>query len=101
MYVCRGEGMGLPVVLALLIYVFGLDLEASYSATASSAKTSRWLTHWFSESGYPFHLIRYWSLCPFPNFWWSRIFSTLYSSPPSSISGRRCDKFLPSLRLSC
>ena len=53
------------------------------SAKASSTCTSFQLTHWFSESGYPFHLIRYCTLCCLPNFRDCRISSTSYSSSPS------------------
>ena len=37
---------------------------------------------WLSELGYPFHLIRYWTLHPLPCRLASKICSTLYSSSP-------------------
>ena len=57
------------------------------SAKASSACKSSQSTHWFSKSGYPFHLIRYCTLHFLPNFHDCRTSSTLYSSSPSIRSG--------------
>ena len=57
------------------------------SAITSSACRLSQSTHWFSDSGYPFHLTRYCTLCPFPNLRDCRISSTSYSSSPSIRSG--------------
>ena len=65
------------------------------SAIASSACKSFQLTHWLSDSGYPFHLTRYCTLRPLPNFHDWRISSTLYSSSPSIRSGGGLVKFGP------
>src|ERR1700735_4531966 len=73
--------------LSVLICVSDAGFDCLNSRTASSANTSFLSTHWFSESGYPFHLTRYCSLRPLPNFRESRIFSTSYSSALSTKSG--------------
>ena len=57
------------------------------SAKASSACKLSQSTHWFSKSGYPFHLIRYCTLHFLLNFHDCRTSSTLYSSSPSIRSG--------------
>ena len=57
------------------------------SAITSSACKSSQSTHWFSDSGYPFHLTRYCTLRPCPNLHNWRISSTSYSSSPSIRSG--------------
>ena len=57
------------------------------SAKASSACKSFQSTHWFSDSGYPFHLIRYCTLRCLPIFHDCRTSSTSYSSSPSIRSG--------------
>src|SRR5258708_6249301 len=80
MGVWEEKGMGFSLTLALLMYIFWAEFEALNSAMALSVNMSCWLTHWFSESGYPFHLIRYWSLCPLPKHRESRTFLTSYSS---------------------
>ena len=81
--------------LILLICEWVRVLENWNSAKASGACTSVALTHWFSESGYPFHLIRYCLHLVLPNCRWSRIFLTSYSSSPSINSGGGCVKFGP------
>ena len=63
------------------------------STRASSMCRSSQLTHWFSESGYPFHLTKYCTLRPLPNFLDCRISSILYSSSPSIRSGGGFVKF--------
>ena len=65
------------------------------SAIALSACKSSQSTHWFSDSGYPFHLTRYCTLCPFPNRLDCKISSTSYSSSPSIRSGGGLVKFGP------
>ena len=57
------------------------------SAIISSACRSFQSTHWFSDSGYPFHLTRYCTLRPLPNLHDWRTSSTSYSSSPSIRSG--------------
>src|SRR6266702_2589416 len=57
------------------------------SLIASGAWISRVSTHSLSESGYPFHLIRYCFLRLLPNRRESRIFSISYSSSLSTRSG--------------
>ena len=70
---------------------FMCDITAGFfflkSAITSSACKSSQSTHWFSDSGYPFHLTRYCTLHPLPNFCDCRISSTSYSSSPSTRSG--------------
>src|SRR3984957_12543045 len=73
--------------LSVLICVSDAGFDCLNFRTASSANTSFLSTHWFSESGYPFHLTRYCSLRPLPNFRESRIFSTSYSSALLTKSG--------------
>ena len=65
------------------------------SAKASSACKSSQSTHWFSESGYPFHLTRYCTLRPLLNFLDCRISSISYSSSPSIRSGGGLTKLAP------
>ena len=76
---------------ALLPSAFMCDTAAGFfflkSAIASSACKLSQSTHWFSDSGYPFHLTRYCTLRPFPNFRDRRISLTSYSSSPSIRSG--------------
>src|SRR5258708_977307 len=86
MGVWKEEAMGFSSTFTLLIYILWAEFEALNSPMASSTKTLLLLTQWFSEFGYPFHLIRYWSLCPWPNLCELRTFSTSFSSCPSSIS---------------
>ena len=64
-----------------------------YSCRASLAVMSSQLTHWLSESWYPFHLMRYWTLRFLPWCWESRIRSTSYSSSPLIRSGGGWVKF--------
>ena len=63
------------------------------SAIISSTCKSSQLTHWLSDSGYPFHLMRYCTLRPLPNFRDWRISSTSYSSSPPIRSGGGLVKF--------
>ena len=70
---------------------FMCDIAAGFfflksAITLSACKLSQ-STHWFSDSRYPFHLTRYCTLHPFPNFCDCRISSTSYSSSPSIRSG--------------
>src|SRR6266702_1962566 len=64
------------------------EFDSSNSLIASSANMSL-LTHWLSELGYPFHFTRYCNLRLLPKCRRSRIFSTSYSSNPSTRSGGR------------
>src|SRR6202012_2161997 len=80
---------------ALLICVGAWGCLFWKSLSASSACRSFQSTHWLSESGYPFHLIRYWTLRPLPYLLASRTRSTSYSSSPSIRSGGGCAKFGP------
>ena len=85
--------MGLLVLLSSIspTPAFMCDTASGFfflkSAKASSVCKLSQSTHWFSKSGYPFHLIRYCTLCFLPNFHDCRISSTLYSSSPSIRSG--------------
>src|SRR6266571_5155575 len=74
------EGMRDSLVLPRLICVFVVGFRFSNSLIASGAWTFCLSTHSLSESGYPFHLMRYCFFRPLPNCQESRIFSTLYSS---------------------
>ena len=75
----RGDG-SCSVSSPLLICEMASGLCSLNFASASSACMSSQLTHWLSEEGYPFHLTRYWTLCPQPCFLESKISSTSYSS---------------------
>src|SRR6266702_4558393 len=81
------EGMRDLLVLPHLIFVFVVGFRFSNSLITSGAWTFRLSTHSLSESGYPFHLMRYCFFRPLLNCWESRIFSTLYSSSLSTRSG--------------
>src|SRR6266702_2755371 len=81
------DGMRDSLVLLLLICVLVAEFRFSNSLIASGAWTSCVSTHSLSESGYPFHLIRYCFFHLLPNCRESRIFSTLYSSSLSTRSG--------------
>src|SRR6266702_6423428 len=84
----RGEGgIGNSLVLPFLICVSAVGFQFLNSLIALGAWTSCASTHSLSESGYPFHLIRYCFLHVLPNCQESRIFSTLYSSSLSIRSG--------------
>ena len=75
----------------LLPAAFMCDIAAGFfflkSAISSSACRSSQSTHWFSDSGYPFHLTRYCTLPLLPNFCDCKTSSTSYSSSPSIRSG--------------
>src|SRR6266581_6661777 len=83
-----GEGV-MEDLLALpqFICVWLAGFRFSNSLIASGAWISRLSTHSLSESGYPFHLIRYCFLCLLPNCRESRIFLISYSSLLSTSSG--------------
>src|SRR6266704_1987474 len=80
------EEMWDSLVSLLLICVLGAGFRLSNSLITSGAWTSRLSTHSLSESGYPFHLMRYCFLHLLPNCRESRIFSTSYSSSLSTRS---------------
>src|SRR6266702_3233306 len=69
------------------ICVLIVGFRFSNSLIASGACTFFLSTHSLSESGYPFHLIRYCFFRPLPKCQVSRIFSTSYSSSLSTRSG--------------
>src|SRR6266702_6143181 len=81
------EGMRDLLVSPWLICVSVVEFQFSNSLIASGVWTFRLSTHSLSESGYPFHLIRYCFFRPLLNCQESRIFSTLYSSSLSMRSG--------------
>src|SRR6266702_5175842 len=81
------EGMGDLFVLPRFICTLLAEFRFSNSLIASGAWMSCLSTHSLSESGYPFHLIRYCFLCLLPNCRESRIFSISYSSSLSTRSG--------------
>src|SRR6266702_3168825 len=81
------KGMGDLLVLPRFICTSLAGFRFSNSLIASGAWISRLSTHSLSESGYPFHLIRYCFLCLLPNCRESRIFSISYSSSLSTRSG--------------
>ncbi len=81
------EGIRDLLVLPHLICIFVVGFRFSNSLIASGAWMSRLSTHSLSESGYPFHLMRYCFFRPLLNCQESRIFSTLYSSSLSTRSG--------------
>src|SRR6266581_7698457 len=81
------EGMRDLLALPHLICALLVGFRFSNSLIASGAWTFCLSTHSLSESGYPFHLIRYCFLCLLPSCWESRIFSTSYSSSLSTRSG--------------
>jgi hypothetical protein len=56
----------IPLVLTVVLWVTDEGLRCLNSSRALSACMSFQLTHSLSESGYPFHLTRYWTLCPLP-----------------------------------
>src|ERR1700677_3719084 len=85
----RDGGMEDSVDLFPLICVSALELVLLNSAMASSAWASSQFTHSLSESGYPFHLIRYCNLRPRPKRHDFKTFSTSYSASPSTRSGGR------------
>ena len=80
-------GMWSPGMWRCLICTSEAGFKVLNSCKALSAKTSSLSTHWFSESGYPFHLTRYCSFCLLLNRCKSRILSTSYSSTLSTKSG--------------
>ena len=92
-------GMWLLLPLASPTPAFMCDTALGFfflkSTRASSTCKLSQSTHWFSESGYPFHLIRYCTLCCLPNFHNCKISSTSYSSSPSIRSGGGLIKFGP------
>src|SRR6266702_8282865 len=81
-----GEGIRDSLVFPHLIYHFDAEFRFLNSLITSSTWISCLSTHSLSESGYPFHLMRYCSLHLLPNCQESRIFSTLYSSSLSTKS---------------
>src|SRR6266702_2621667 len=81
------EEMGDSLVLPFLICALVAGFRFLNSLIASGAWMSRLSTHSLSESGYPFHLMRYCFFHCLPNCRESRIFSTLYSSSLSMRSG--------------
>ena len=84
----RGELLSSSVSMTpLLICVITSGFFFLKSASASSACKSSQSTHWLSDSGYPFHLTKYCTLHPLPNFCDCRTSSTSYSSSPSIRSG--------------
>src|SRR6266702_5230741 len=83
----REGGMGNSLVSPFLICVHAVEFQFLNSLIASGAWTFRASTHSLSESGYPFHLIRYCFFHPLPNCQESRILSISYSSSLSMRSG--------------
>src|SRR6266702_1738087 len=83
----RGWGVRDLLVPPCLICVLVAEFRFSNSLITSGAWMFRLSTHLLSESGYPFHLIRYCLLHVLPNCRESRIFLTLYSSLLSTRSG--------------
>src|SRR6266702_412131 len=81
------ERIGNLLVLPCLICVLVVGFRFLNSLIASGAWMSCLSTHSLSESGYPFHLIRYCLLRPLLNCRESRIFSISYSSSLSMRSG--------------
>src|SRR6266702_3255159 len=81
------EGMWYLPVCPWFIYVSSTEFQFSNSLIASGVCTSCLSTHSLSESGYPFHLIRYCFLRLLLNCRESRIFSISYSSLLSTRSG--------------
>ena len=90
---CSLSDMGMLVMSSSVLSppAFMCDTASGFfclkSAKASSACRSSQSTHWFSESGYPFHFTRYCTLHPLPNFLDCRISSISYSSFPLIRSG--------------
>src|SRR6266702_338780 len=80
------EGMGDLLALPWFICTLLAGFRFSNSLIASGVWTFCLSTHSLSESGYPFHLIRYCFLRLLPNCRESRIFSTSYSSSLSTRS---------------
>src|SRR6266702_328413 len=80
-------GMRDLLVLFPLICVSVAGFRLLNSLIASGAWTFHASTHSLSESGYPFHLIRYCFFRPLPKCQKSRTFSSLYSSSLSMRSG--------------
>ena len=78
------DSPSLPPALKCVIVLGFFFLK---SASALSACKSSQLTHWFSESGYPFHLTRYCTLHPLLYLHDCRTSSISYSSSPSIRSG--------------
>src|SRR6266702_2089360 len=81
------EGMWYSPVCPPFICAPLAEFRSSNSLIASGACTFFLSTHSLSESGYPFHLMRYCFLHPLPNCQESRIFSTSYSSSLLTRSG--------------
>jgi hypothetical protein len=80
--VVRGDNVVLAHFTALLS---SRGCASWYSRVSSGAWTLLTGSQVLSLSGYPFHLIRYWSL--WFHHRWARIASTLYCSSPSIMSG--------------
>src|SRR6266702_3137629 len=74
------EGIRYSLVFPCLICVSVAGFRFSNSLITSGVWTFCLSTHLLSESGYPFHLIRYCFFRLLLNCRESRIFSTLYSS---------------------
>src|SRR6266702_4170356 len=83
----KGGRMRDSPVRPALICVSDAGFRFLNSLIALLACMSFLSTHLLSESGYPFHLMRYCNLHLLPNRQESRIFSTLYSSSLSTRSG--------------
>src|SRR6266702_4156136 len=80
-------GMRDLLVLFPLICTSVAEFRLSNSLITSGAWVFRTSTHSLSESGYPFHLMRYCFFRPLPKCRESRTFSTSYSSSLSMRSG--------------
>jgi hypothetical protein len=80
--VVRGDNVVLACFAALLS---SRGCASWYSQVSSGAWTLLTGSQVLLLSGYPFHLIRYWSL-QFRH-WWARITSISYCSSPSIMSG--------------
>ena len=95
--ICGVEWSSLAMEVKLLASVswlvppFMCDIASGFfllkSTRFSSACRSFQSTHMFSESGYPFHLTKYWTLRPLPCLRDCRISLISYSSSPSIRSG--------------
>src|SRR6202012_4722909 len=83
-----------------LICTFLLGYRSLNSHMASSADMSSLSIHWLSESGYPFHLTKYWSRRFLPNCRESITRSISYSSSPLISSGTGRVKFSPWISVS-
>ena len=87
----RGRGGGTHEVSGMRFFAMEARLlwaciRSSYLLISSGAWTSCRSTHSLSESGYPFHFTKYCSLPPRCFRHLSRIFSTSYSSAPSTVT---------------